>query len=160
VALLLSFNELIQVVFITLLPYLELRGSIPYAILYLQMNPFDAFLISVITNILLIIPTFFLLHLFFHFFERISFVKKSLEKIHSKSKELVERYGFIGLMVFVAVPLPGTGAYAGSLAAYLLDMPRKKAFLAISLGVIIAGILVLAATLSANSLLSVFLAKV
>ena len=156
----LPFNELIQVVFITLLPYLELRGSIPYAILYLKWNPIEAFLVAVITNILLILPAFFFLDLFFKFFEKISFAKKGLEKIHKKSHDLIEKYGFLGLMLFVAVPLPGTGAYAGSLAAYLLDIPRKKAFIAISLGVIIAGILVLLATLSANSLLSIFLAKV
>ncbi|MBI5884727.1 small multi-drug export protein [archaeon] len=139
----------------------KLRGGIPFGILYLHIGPFETFLIAVITNILLVFPVFFLLDLFFDFVvSRARFFQNALNKIHKSSKELVGRYGFLGLMVFVAIPLPGTGAYAGCLAAHILGIPKRKAFLAISLGVFIAGLLVLAATLSADSLLSVFLAKV
>jgi len=58
----------------------------------------------------------------------------------------MDKYGFWGLMIFVAIPLPGTGAYSGSIAALILGMNKVKAFISISLGVIIAGIIVALAT--------------
>lgn len=55
-----------------------------------------------------------------------------------KTREKVERYGFWGLMVFVMIPLPGTGAYMGTIAAAILNMERRKAFLAVALGSVIS----------------------
>ncbi|MBP9019859.1 MAG: small multi-drug export protein, partial [Bacteroidales bacterium] len=62
------------------------------------------------------------------------------------------KYGFWGLMIFVAIPLPGTGAYSGSIAALILGMNKVKAFISISLGVIIAGIIVALLTTGAVKL--------
>ena len=66
------------------------------------------------------------------------FIIKTREKVGNK----IEKYGFWGLMIFVMIPLPVTGAYSGSFAAWLFNIPKKKAFLAVSLGVIMAGIIV------------------
>jgi len=70
------------------------------------------------------------------FFDK--FVENARKKVHSK----VEKYGYWGLMVFVAIPLPATGAWTGTLGAWVLGLSRKKAFLAIAGGVVIAGLIV------------------
>ena len=67
-----------------------------------------------------------------------TWVHRKLERIRHKAHPLVEKYGVLGLAVFVSIPLPGTGAYSGSAAAWLLDMDWRRAFLAVSLGVLIA----------------------
>jgi uncharacterized membrane protein len=135
-------DSLLKLIVITLLPYIELRGAIPWGIVYKGMNPFLVFFVSVLVNVLLIPFVFVFLDLVFSFFERFSFVRKQLNSIHEKSKPYVQKYGFFGLMFFVAVPLPFTGAYSGVLASKLLEIPKKEAFLSVSLGVIIAGIIV------------------
>lgn len=137
-----ALDNILYIILITLIPWIELRGSIPYSILVLQLDPLFVFLIAIAANILIIIPVFIVLHFLFDFFAEIPFIERRLEKLHKKTHKHVERYGFWALALFVAVPFPGTGAYAGSLLTYVFDMPKKKAFLAIALGVIIAGILV------------------
>ena len=71
-----------------------------------------------------------------------------IERVRRKAHPHILKYGYLGLTLFVAVPLPVTGAYTGTLAAWLFGMERKKAFLALSLGVVMAGIIVTAAVLS------------
>jgi uncharacterized membrane protein len=73
--------------------------------------------------------------------------KKRLVKIDKKASKYVDKYGLLGLALFVGVPLPGTGAYSGALAAHLLGMEKKKAMIAVAIGITIAGILVSLASL-------------
>lgn len=128
-----------------LLPIAELRGGLPFA-LASGVPPLAAFLICVAANAL-VGPLVFLflssLHLlldrwpaYHRLYERI--VERARRKIHSA----VERYGYWGLMVFVAIPLPLTGAYTGAIGAWVLGMRRWKAMLFIALGVAIAGVVV------------------
>ena len=69
-------------------------------------------------------------------FDRI--VERARRQVHAK----VEKYGYAGLILFVAIPLPITGAYTGTLGAWILGMDRRKTILAVFVGVIIAGIIV------------------
>ncbi|MBI2530478.1 MAG: small multi-drug export protein [Candidatus Diapherotrites archaeon] len=140
-------DNIIYLIIITILPWIELRGGIPLGILVYGMDPLLVFAICVIANILLVIPTFIALHFVFGWLNTKKWAAKPLQKLHAKSKKYIEKYGFLGLMVLVAVPLPGTGAYSGSLVAYLLNIPKKRAFIAIALGVLIAGIIVTAASI-------------
>lgn len=78
----------------------------------------------------------------FPFFEHLPAVHRLLRRTHEKTHYYVQKYGTLGLAVFVAVPLPGTGAYTGVLASYIFEMDKKHAFLAIASGVVVAGILV------------------
>ncbi|MBU0927495.1 MAG: small multi-drug export protein, partial [Spirochaetes bacterium] len=66
------------------------------------------------------------------------FVAKARAKVHEK----VERYGYLGIMLFVAVPLPITGAWTGVLGAWILGMDRKKTMLAVAAGVLVSGVIV------------------
>ncbi len=130
---------------IAAMPILELRGSIPWASTVGGMSPIEAYVWSVVGNMLPI--PFFLLFL--------GRVEKALRRygpfdsffswLFARTRrraELVERYGAVGLVLFVAIPLPVTGAWTGSVAAYLFDVPFRRAALAILVGVLLAGVVV------------------
>ncbi|MCX6741939.1 MAG: small multi-drug export protein [Candidatus Pacearchaeota archaeon] len=144
---------------LSILPLVELRGGIPLAILT-GLNPWMAFLICVFVNILIIPLAFFFLDKIHVLFLKKKFYKKTVngfferaKKRSQKVQKRIDDYGMVALMLFVAVPLPGTGAWTGALLAWLLKLNRKKAFLAITLGVIIAGLIV---TLAFTGLIALF----
>lgn len=135
------------IVGISMLPVVELRGAIPTAAL-LDVEPRIEFLealpFAVIGNI---IPVPFIMLFFGYFLEKFRKVKKIgplLEKIHNKAVEkskTIGKYQLWGLFTFVAIPLPGTGAWTGTLIATVLEMKRKSAFFAIFAGVITSGLI-------------------
>jgi uncharacterized membrane protein len=138
-------NIIFWSIFLSILPIAELRGGIPYAIAN-DLNPLLTFFICVGANILVFPIVFFFLEFLHPLFLKIDLYKRLFDKFIIKTREKVgnkiEKYGFWGLMIFVMIPLPVTGAYTGSFAAWLFNIPKKKAFLAVSLGVIMAGIIV------------------
>ncbi|MEA3312909.1 MAG: small multi-drug export protein [Caldisericota bacterium] len=140
-------KEWIYLIFITFLPGIELRGSIPLAILHYNKNIFLSSAIIICVNILLIPIVFLMWQLIIFLAEEITIVDKYLNYVRKRARSLVDKYGFWGLVILVAIPLPGTGAYTGTLAAELFAMKKRKAFLAIGLGVIIAGIIVTLASI-------------
>jgi uncharacterized membrane protein len=140
-----SLRTILVTVALCLLPISELRGGLPYALSNDVALPV-AYLICIGANAL-VAPLVYLflssLHrllerwqLYRRFFARI--VERSRRKVHAK----VEKYGYAGLILFVAIPLPITGAYTGTLGAWILGMNRRKTILAVFAGVIIAGIIV------------------
>ena len=140
-----GINPYFVIVIISMLPIIELRGSIPIGILFLNLNWIPVIIFSIIGNML---PIFFIL-LFFQFIEKIlrkfSFFNKFFDwlfkKTLSKGKS-IEKYKELGLMFFVGIPLPFTGAWTGSLIAYLLKLSYIKSIIFIFLGVISATIIV------------------
>ena len=135
----------IAVFIISLMPILELRGGLIAAAL-LDLNPVTSYIISIIGNI---IPVPFILLLINkildwmrnskHFHKIANWLDKKVEK----RKGQIEKYGFWGLVLFVGIPLPGTGAWTGCLIAAVLHMDRKKAFLAALIGVFMASIIMM-----------------
>ncbi|MDH4139847.1 MAG: small multi-drug export protein, partial [Coriobacteriia bacterium] len=83
-------------------------------------------------------PTYFILEWIYDHIPEGSWLHRKLENVRAKAHPLVEKYGFFGLALFVGIPLPGTGAYSGSCAAWLLDMEWRRALVAVALGVLIA----------------------
>ena len=138
-------NIIFWSIFLSILPIAELRGGIPYAIAN-DLNPLLTFFICVGANILVFPIVFFFLEFLHPLFLKIDLYKRLFDKFIIKTRfkvgKKIEKYGFWGLMIFVMIPLPVTGAYTGSFAAWLFNIPKKKAFLAVSLGVIMAGIIV------------------
>ena len=133
-------------------PVSELRGGIPFLVSQ-GMNVMGAAIICVFFNILIIIPIFLFLDYIHKHLEKWSFYSKLfnflIKPIRKRSKRVekkVESYGIIALSLFVAIPLPITGAWTGAIVAWLLGLKRKRSFFAIALGVIIAGIIVSLAT--------------
>ncbi|MFO7774078.1 MAG: small multi-drug export protein [Dehalococcoidia bacterium] len=140
-------REIAWVLLATVSPISELRGGIPLGILKYELDPLLIFCIAVIANALLFFPIFFALRLFYvKLLSRIPFFDRYLANLRKRGEPKVERYGFWGLFSFVAVPLPITGAYTGTILAWLLGMDWKRAFPAVGLGVIVAGVVVLLIT--------------
>lgn len=139
------FGKEITIFFISCLPILELRGGILAASL-LGVNPVIAFIICFIGNIL---PIPFILWFITPLFNKLKKWKKiepfvtKLEKKAISKKDQIENYQFWGLLFFVGIPLPGTGAWTGCLIASMIDMNKKKALIAAILGVIMAGVIML-----------------
>lgn len=128
---------------ISLLPILELRGGMVAARL-LGMNFFKAFAICYIGNMLPIPFIILFIKKIFEFLRRFKFFEKIITKLEAKTernKDKVLRYKSWGLLLFVAIPLPGTGGWTGALMAALLDIDMKRSLPIIALGVFIAGLI-------------------
>lgn len=129
--------------FISMLPLVELRGALPVA-LATGISPVAAILITVIGNILPIPFILLFIRPIFTYLKKHGKIGEIITKIEkralSKSGDISKR-NIIGLIIFVGIPLPGTGAWTGALIAALLDMRIKYAFPAIALGVLIAAVI-------------------
>jgi uncharacterized membrane protein len=114
------------------------------------MSPLKAYFITVLGNLLPIVPILFFLDRFSHGLGKYPRANRVYQKILEKSRAKgtqVEKYGLLGLTLFVAIPLPGTGAWTGSILAWLFGFRRIPSILFISMGVILAGIIVAAASI-------------
>jgi len=141
-------EKVAQVLLATVLPISELRGGMWLGIVTFGLDPLLTFSIAVITNILIFFPIFFALRLFYDkVLYRIPLFDKYLDNLRKRGKPKVDKYGFWGLFLFVAIPLPLTGVYTGTILAWLLGMDWRKAFPAVAFGVLIAGGVVLLITL-------------
>lgn len=125
----------LKYVALTVVPWVELRGSVPLAV---QQGETVYIPLIALANCLVFFPTYFILGWVYHLIPEGTWLHRKLEASREKARPLVEKYGFIGLAIFIGVPLPGTGAYTGSAAAWLLGMEWHKAFAAVVVGVLIA----------------------
>ena len=158
--------KLIYAILLTLMPITELRIGLPIAISYAIENNIPIFLIFLLIvsiNILLIFFIFFFLDSIHKYLMNINFYKKIFQKFLRKFQKKVDKFekkhkeaGFLALVLFVATPLPGTGAWSGCLLAWILELERKKSIIAISIGVIIAGIIILLGSLGFIELFNMF----
>lgn len=133
------------VIIISALPVFELRGGIPIAVNVYDMSIYTAFILAFIGNIIPVIPILLFLRAMYRFFERWKYTKQFFDSIFERTRsrsEQIEKYKMIGLISFVAIPLPITGAWTGSIAAVLFNIRFRDAVVSIIIGVIIAGIIV------------------
>lgn len=129
---------------IAVIPWIELRGSIPFGII-MGLDFSRVFLISIFASILIIPFVFVLLDHIFPVVRRINQIDRLYLYWESKVQKRYKKYTdweLVGLMIFVAIPLPGTGVYSGTFLSYLLGLDRKWSFVTITLGALIAGIIV------------------
>ena len=146
-------------VFVTaMLPLIELRGAIPLGLAWYEMSPLTVYALAVVGNLL---PLVVLLSVI----KSVSKATSTYSKTGAKLFEVVfrharhkwegkyARYGTIALILFTAIPFPLTGAWTASVASYVLGVPPLKAAWYISLGVLVAGILVTLASLGIISIL-------
>lgn len=141
---------------IGMVPIIELRGAIPIGVFTFHLNYLESFICSFIGNI---IPVYFIVKYIkpvFNFLGRWKIFKiiidwaseRATKKIEESEK--LQNFAALGLFLFVAIPVPGTGAWVGSLIANFLDVPPKKAIPPIIVGVLTAGIIILILTAIAN----------
>ena len=147
-----TFTHYIMVFLISMVPLIELRGAIPYAVGFINAGvPLSlplCYVVAIVGNMLPVPIIFF-------FARKVlewgadkpvigGFFRFCLEKGHKGGEKLQQKAGrglFVALLLFVGIPLPGTGAWTGTLAASLLDMDFKSSVIAVMLGVILAGII-------------------
>lgn len=144
-----TFGKCIFTMLVSMIPIIELRGGIPFGVA-LGLPYYLAFPFAVLGNILpapfIIVYIRKIFLLMRRYIPKLNgMVDKLEQKAHLKGQK-VSKYKYIGLWLFVAIPLPGTGAWTGSLAAAFLDMRLRKAFPAVVLGVITAGCIMLTLT--------------
>jgi len=142
-----NINDLVKILLTAMTPIGELRASIPLGLTILHQPWFLVFVISVIGNM---IPPVLILWLFpkvsswlmSHSKLMNKFFSWLFERTRKKAHNKIEKYGDLALIIFVAIPLPNTGAWTGTLAAWLFGIPMKRALPNILYGVIIAGVIV------------------
>ena len=143
----LKFGKELIVFIISVLPILELRGGLIAASL-LGLNPYSSYIVSIIGNVL---PVPFILLFINKILEwmsksKIKWMNKTANWLHKKArknKDKIDKYGYLGLLLFVGIPLPGTGAWTGCLVASVFDMDRKKSFWCVMGGIIMASIIMM-----------------
>ena len=135
-------GEFLLTVLVSMVPVVELRGGIPFGV-GVGLPVWAAFLAAVIGNLIPVPFIIVYIRRIFQWMRRripwLNLMVDALErKGHLKGRR-VNKYKYLGLAVFVAIPLPGTGAWTGSLAAAFLDMPLRKAIPSVVAGVLVAG---------------------
>lgn len=142
-----AYGKEILVFIISLLPILELRGGLLAAAL-IGLEPVKSYIICIIGNVL---PVPFILLLITKILawmkgSKVTIFNKFanwLDKKVEKHKGQIEKFGYLGVVLFVGIPLPGTGAWTGSLIASVLNMDKKKTFLAVLVGIFMASIIMM-----------------
>jgi uncharacterized membrane protein len=139
------WGQILMTFLISMVPIIELRGALPIAT-GAGLDWRIAIVVAIIGNL---VPVPFIIIFIRKIFEWMhkqnNFLGRIAEKMEQKAfskRETIDKYGPWGLWMFVAIPLPGTGAWTGALIAAMLDIPLKKSFPAIATGVVTAGIIV------------------
>lgn len=139
------FIKYLTTFLVAMLPVVELRGAIPYGLAF-GIPLWQTFILSFLGNIVPIpFIILFVRKIFAWLRTKSQWLNNIVEKLEKKAtskEDLIKKYQVWGLLIFVAIPLPGTGAWTGALIAAMFDIRLKTAFPVISLGVLIAGIII------------------
>lgn len=146
----------LMTLFLSMVPVIELRGAIPFGVLN-GLSVSESFWISAIGNLIPIpVLVIFTRKVFEWLRTKNDTLNSMVCKFERKAEEkrgIVEKFEFVGLIILVAIPLPGTGAWTGALVAAMMDMRLKRAFPAIAIGVLIAGVIVSVITFGVGALI-------
>ena len=139
--------QMLKIILVSALPISELRGSIPLALFVYHLSPYLTYCFAILGNIL---PIFFLLWFWKvganYLMKQSAFFNKLFSWLFQRTRNKAEKrfaiYGKLALILFVAIPLPFTGAWTGSIAAYLFKVPYWQALGLIFIGILIAGLVI------------------
>lgn len=138
-----NINKDIVVFIISMMPILELRGGLLAASI-LNISLIRGLIICIIGNVLPIPFVLWLIEYIFNLLEKFKPTKRIVKWLKNKAmkkSDSIKKYGYVGLILFVGIPLPGTGAWTGSLLAVLLNLDKKKSFVCILAGVFLASVI-------------------
>lgn len=148
-------KDILLTFLVAMVPVVELRGAIPFGVVR-GLNIWTAIIASVLGNL---VPVPFIILFIRRIFAwmrahmpKLDGLVTRMEKKAEKNRAAVEKYAFWGLAILVAIPLPGTGAWTGALVAAMMEMRLKRAFPAIVIGVVIAGVIVSVVTYGAQAI--------
>ena len=147
------FTKILLTFLISMVPIIELRGAVPCGVA-MGVNPFVALAVSIIGNMIPVPFIYLFARKFLEWGKEVKFLSKFckwvLKKGEKGGKKLTEKTGqsvYFALVLFVGIPLPGTGAWTGTLAASLLDLDHKKTTIAVLCGIALAGAIMLTLSL-------------
>ena len=150
-------KDILLTFLVAMVPVVELRGAIPFGVVR-GLNIWTAIIASVLGNL---VPVPFIILFIRRIFAwmrahmpKLDGLVTRMEKKAEKNRAAVEKYAFWGLAILVAIPLPGTGAWTGALVAAMMEMRLQRAFPAIVIGVVIAGVIVSVVTYGAQAIFS------
>jgi len=146
--------ELVTIL-ISTIPLVELRGAIPVAINVYGLAPWSALFFGVLGSLIPVFPILWLLKWLEPHLRKIKELDNLIEIVYERTRkksQLIQDYELIGLVLFIGIPLPGTGVWTGMLAAYLFDLPKGFSFLAALMGTTLAGVIMLFLSDFQNSL--------
>lgn len=154
-------TKILWLVGLTMVPALELRASIPFGLIEGELSPAVVVAVCIAANAALAPLVWVFLNYGVDFFLKVEWIDSLYQRLVVRARtnvaQYVEKYGTLGLALFIGVPLPGSGVYSGCLGAYLLGFGFRQYMVAATLGVVIAGALVTAAVLSGSQAISVFI---
>jgi len=153
-----SIAQIVSVLGVSAAPVAELRGGLPLALITYGFPPLASYFLAVLGNLLPVLPLLLGLGWGERQLRRLTPLERPLDWVFTRTRHkgrLITRYGAIGLILLVAIPLPATGAWTGAIAAFLFGIPPKRAFPLIVVGVLIAGVVVLLASLGVFHLVGV-----
>jgi len=135
-------QRVIRVMLLSIAPFVELRLAIPYGITK-GLHPLVAIAAAVVATWVVIVPMFLVMDLFYdRFISRIPLVRHFVEEVRTRGRKYVERWGVVGVGVYVSLPLPGPGVYSGTVLAWLFGLPRRQAIVSLATGILVSAILV------------------
>lgn len=143
-------KDLIIAILWSLSPFGEAKVGIPFG-LYQGVNEYIVFIACFLANVMVFPLMMFFLKYINRYLAKWRFYKKSAVFVGQRAKKgsgkKIQRFGFLGIVLFVMIPLPGTGVYAGTIAAYLFKMKKREAFAANTIGIFLSSVIVWVTTL-------------
>ncbi|OHD58258.1 MAG: hypothetical protein A2096_06960 [Spirochaetes bacterium GWF1_41_5] len=147
------------IIILSVLPVSELRGAMPVAYGIFKMTFIKSFILAVVGNSLMVFPFLWFLHFILKYIRKIKFFDNFFtwwfKKVEAKS-DSVKKLEFWGLVFFVGIPLPMTGAYSGCVAGYLLNVRFSKNAAACFIGILMAGLIVAATIAGVSQIMAIF----
>jgi len=135
-------RHVIHVMLFSIAPFVELRFAIPYGITK-GLHPLVAVAAAVVASWIVIVPMFVIMDLFYNrFLSQNPLVRHFVEEIRTRGRPYVERWGVLGVGIYVSLPFPGPGIYSGAVLSWLFGLPRRQAMISLALGVLVSGFLV------------------
>ena len=135
-------RHVIHVMLFSIAPFVELRFAIPYGITK-GLHPLVAVAAAVVASWIVIVPMFVIMDLFYNrFLSQNPLVRHFVEEIRTRGRPYVERWGVLGVGIYVSLPFPGPGIYSGAVLSWLFGPPRRQAMISLALGVLVSGFLV------------------
>ena len=147
-------NPYIIIVLISMIPVIESRGSIPYGILVLNLPWYNVVFVSIIANFLITIPIIYLLDPVSKYFRRFYISKKFFNWRFARSERkggIINKLQVLGLIIFIGIPLPITGAWTGCVAANIFRINKFYTLIGVFLGILLSVMIITGLTLTGQS---------
>ena len=147
-------NPYMIIILISMIPVIESRGSIPYGILVLNLPWYNVIFVSIIANFLITIPIIYLLDPISKYFRRFYISKKFFNWLFARSKRkggIINKLKLLGLIIFIGIPLPVTGAWTGCVAANIFRINKFYTLICVFFGILLSVTIITALTLTGKT---------